>query len=241
MIHKTKGIVLGLNKYSDRFSIAQVFTADFGKTSYMVPLSKGKRSKINRALFSPLSIIDMEVEHVPLRQLHRLKEVRRRYPLYNINVDVVKLSIVLFISEFLSKVLQETVENSHSTYQFIESSIMILEEKEGGLANFHLVFMFLLSQLLGVTPNLNDYTARSYFDLMNGEFTQSKPLHTHYLDYNQSRFLYNFRRVAYYNMHLFRLSKNDRNEIVDRMVDYYRLHVYEFGEIKALEVLRSLF
>ena len=42
-------------------------------------------------------------------------------------------------------------------------------------------------------------------------------------------------------MHRFALSQSDRNEIINTMLDYYRIHVYDFPEIKSLEVLRELF
>lgn len=112
MFHKTQGIVLSTAKYNDRFSIAQIFTSDFGRIAYLLPISKSKKGKINQALFFPLSVIDMEVEHFPLRQIHRLKDVQRQFPLYSINVNIVKLSFAFFLSEFLSKVLQETNENN---------------------------------------------------------------------------------------------------------------------------------
>lgn len=240
MFHKTQGIVLSATKYNDRFSIAQVFTSDFGRMAYLLPISKSKKRKINPALFFPLSVLDLEVEHFPLRQIHRLKDVQRQFPLYSINVNVVKLSITFFLSEFLTKVLQETNEN-RVIFSFIKNSILTLEQKEKGLANFHLAFMFNLAQFLGITPNLDNYTKYSFFDLINGEFTQETPLHTHFLNSRQSSYLNVLKRINYNNMHLYGLSQSDRNILINYMLDYYRMHVYDFNEIKSLEVLRELY
>lgn len=240
MYHKTQGIVLSTAKYNDRFSIAQVFTSDFGRTAYLLPISKSKKPKINPALFFPLSIIDMEVEHFPLRQIHRLKDVQRHVPLYSINVNVIKLSIAFFLSEFLTKILQEINENK-AIFMFIKESIITLEEKEKGLANFHLAFMFNLGQFLGIAPNLDDYNRSSVFDLMNGEFSVGKRTHNNYLNFQQSNFLNVFKRINYDNMHLYKLSQSDRNSIINFMLDYYRMHVYDFAEMKSLEVLRELY
>lgn len=240
MFHKTQGVVLSSTKYNDRFSIAQVFTADFGRMAYLLPISKSKKRKINPALFFPLSVVDLEVEHFPLRQIHRLKDVQRQFPLYSINVNVVKLSFAFFLSEFLSKVLQETNENK-VIFSFIKNSILILEQKEKGLTNFHLAFMFNLAQFLGIAPNLDNYIKYSYFDLIDGQFSLSRPAHTHFLNMQQGNFLHVFQRISYRNMHLFRLSQNDRNTIINYMLDYYRMHVYDFPEIKSLEVLRELY
>lgn len=240
MFHKTQGIVLSATKYNDRFSIAQVFTSDFGRTAYLLPISKSKKRKINQALFFPLSVIDMEVEHFPLRQIHRLKDVQRQFPLYSINVNVIKLSISFFLSEFLTKILQETNENK-VIFSFIKESIITLEKKEKGLANFHLTFMFHLAQFLGIAPNLDDYNRGSLFDLMNGEYSAGKRSHNHYLNLQQSDFLNVFKKINYDNMHLYKLSQSDRNALINFMLDYYRMHVYDFAEIKSLEVLRELY
>jgi DNA repair protein RecO (recombination protein O) len=240
MFHKTQGIVLSTTKYNDKFSIAQVFTSDFGRTAYLLPISKSKKRKINSALFFPLSVIDMEVEHFPLRQIHRLKDVQRQFPLYSINVTAIKLSIAFFLSELLTKILQETNDNQ-VIFSYIKESIITLEEKEKGLANFHLAFMFNLAQFLGIAPNLDNYSKSSFFDLMNGEYLYGKPIHNHYLNLQQSSFLNVFKRIDYNNLHLFKLSQGDRNIIINYMLDYYRMHVYDFPEIKSLEVLRELY
>ena len=115
------------------------------------------------------------------------------------------------------------------------------QTKEKGLANFHLAFMFQLAQFLGVSPNLDEYNNGAYFDLMKGEFSSSRPLHNHFVDPQQSAFLLLFKRMNYHNMHFFRLSQNDRNTLINLMLDYYRIHVYDFPELKSLEVLREMY
>lgn len=240
MHHKTEGIVLSVTKHNDEFSITHVFTSDFGRVAYLLPNSKSKNSKINRAVFFPLSVVSLEVEHFPLRQIHRLKEVQREFPLYSINSEIVKVSIVFFLSEFLAKVLQETSENK-LVFNFIKESIVILENGERGLSNFHLTFMFKLAQFLGITPNLNNYKKNSYFDLLNGEFTLNKPIHNHFLNPEQSRYINIFKRINFNNMHRFKFSQNERNELINYMLDYYRIHIYNFPEIKSLGVLRELY
>jgi DNA repair protein RecO (recombination protein O) len=116
-----------------------------------------------------------------------------------------------------------------------------LEEKDRGLANFHLAFMFNLAQFLGIAPNLDDYNKDSLFDLMNGEYTFEKRTHNHYLNLQQSNFLNVFKKINFNNMHLYKLSQGDRNVLINFMLDYYRMHVYDFTEIKSLEVLRELY
>jgi DNA repair protein RecO (recombination protein O) len=42
-------------------------------------------------------------------------------------------------------------------------------------------------------------------------------------------------------MHLFRMSRAERNVLIDYLLAYYRLHMYNFPPLKSLEVLRELF
>lgn len=48
-------------------------------------------------------------------------------------------------------------------------------------------------------------------------------------------------RMNYKNMHLFRMSQAERNRCVEIILNYYRLHVPGFPEMKSLPVLQTLF
>ena len=75
---------------------------------------------------------------------------------------------------------------------------------------------------------------------LNGEFVFSTPLHSHYVSKKQSEYLSVFQRINYGNMHLFRLSSSERNAVLDTLLTYYRLHVWDFPPMKSLEVLREV-
>lgn len=240
MHHKTQAIVLGNAKYNDKYSITHVFTRGFGRVAYLLPKTRGKRSTINPVLFSPLSILDLEVEHLPLREIQRLKEANRYIPLYNIGSDLTKISLTFFLSEFLMKVLHET-ENNEALFDYLRRAIEVLEESQTGLANFHLTFALGLTRFLGIYPNLENYTPGCCFDMINGEFTNRVPAHNYYLRDSESAYLKELSRINFSNMQLFNMSRSDRNRIVERLLIYYRLHLYDFPAIKSLDVLRELF
>lgn len=48
-------------------------------------------------------------------------------------------------------------------------------------------------------------------------------------------------RMNYPTMHLFRLSRRERQRILHVLNEYYRLHVPGFPELKSLEILQELF
>lgn len=239
MLFKTEGIVLGTTSYSDTYSITHLFTRDFGRVSYLLPLSRGKKTKIRTSLFFPLSVLHLEVEHMPLRDVQRLKEVERQFPLYELCTDMTKVSLAFFISEFLSFILRES-DNNELTFDYLKNSIETLEAAERGLANFHLALMMGLTRFLGIYPNTEFAESCSFFDLQHGEFVVNEPMHPYYLNKKESVYLRDLYRINYANMHLFRLSRANRNEIVNQLLDYYRLHVYNFPALKSLEVLREI-
>ena len=240
MQHKTRGVVLGISPYSDAFSVVHVFTLDFGRISYLLPQKAGKKAKVKPSLFFPFSILEMDVEHLPLREIQRLKDVERTFPLTALNSDLGKISVIFFLSEFLDKILRETQEN-RPLFAFLEHSIEVLEHTDFGFANFHIAFLFQLTRYMGILPNLEHYRQNCYFDLMNAEYVDLKPFHRHFLSPEETAYLEKLKRMSFRNMNLFRLSKANRNLIIDYLLEYYRLHVFDFPPLKSLDVLRELF
>jgi len=240
MYHKTQAIVLSTINYNDKYLLASVYTNQFGRVTYMVPKSKSKSAKIRKSLFSPLTLLDMETEHQPSRDVQRIKEAHILSPLYSISSNMTKTSLALFLSEFLSRTLRDTDEY-HIIFQYLSDSIQILEESEKGLANFHLVFILKLTRFLGFYPNLESYSEGDYFDMLNGIFVNRQPLHNHYVNRVDSKALSLLARINYENMHYFKFSRQERRNIINRMIEYYRIHLHDFQDLKSLDVLHELF
>lgn len=239
MLHKTEGIVLSTLRYSDRYAITHVYTADFGATSYLLPITSSKKAKIKNSLFFPFSLLRMEVEHLPKRDIQKLKEVERLLPLYEICTDMSKLSLTFFLSEFLYRVLRES-DNNEITFQYIKNSVETLEAANKGIGNFHIAFMIGLTRFMGIYPNWENSESDRYFDMLNGEFKHNIPSHTHFLKQDESGYIKYLNRINYYNMHKFKLSRDNRNIIINYLLEYYRLHLYDFPKLKSLEVLREM-
>lgn len=217
-----------------------MYTEAFGRASYMVTRSKGKKSSVSKALFMPLSVVDMEVEHLNHRDLHRIKEVHISYPLTEIFCNPVKNVLALFLSEVLFRVVKET-EPDPPLFEYLCQSIQLLELSDKGVANFHLVFLLRLLHHLGVFPNVESYITGSYFDMVNAVFSDRIPMHRHYLNTSESLVFYHLLRISFENMSAYSFSRQDRVNIIEKILEYYRLHLPDFPEIKSIAVLQSLF
>ena len=96
-------------------------------------------------------------------------------------------------------------------------------------------------QLSTVNSQLSTLNSQLYFDLLAGTYCDRQPSHAHFLRNEEARVLPVLFRMNYPTMHLFRLSRRERQRILHVLNEYYRLHVPGFPELKSLEILRELF
>jgi len=240
MLHKTKGIVLYSLPYNDNCMIVTIYTEVFGRTAYLVATTRSKKSKVSRSLLQPLSVLEMEVEHQNNRDLQRIKEAKSGLILSQLHCHPVKNAITLFLSEVLYRIIQEK-ETNQALFDYLFRSIKWLDIVDLGVANFHLTFLLQLSAYLGIRPGNKSYKPDSYFDLQNGVFTETIPLHNNYLNVNDSIVFERLLRMNYENMALYTFTRQERTAIIRHIIDYYRLHLSDFPEIKSLAVMQSLF
>ena len=237
---KTEAVVLRSFKYGDNKLIVDLFTRSDGRVSFVVPLPKSGKGKIKKQFFQPLSQLTVEYDLRPRVQLQRLKEAGLAYPYVSIPFDMVKLSVSLFLSEFLCYALRGEQRNE-LLYRYIVDSLQWLDECREGMANFHLVFLMRLTRFLGFYPNLDDYEEGSCFDLRGSCFCPHPPLHRDFLAPDEARKISLMMRMNYQTMHLFRISRQERNRLLEVAVRYYAIHIPDFPELKSLEVLKSMF
>lgn len=240
MLKKTRGIVLHAMAYNDNYSIIHVYTEAFGRASYMVPRKRGRKTALSKALFIPLSVVEMDVEHLNRRDLHRVKESRMCFPQTDIYCNPLKNMLALFLAEMLYRVVKET-EPDPPLFEFLYSSVQLLEVADEGVANFHIVFLLRLLTHLGIFPNTEFSKKNAYLDMLNGVFVSAVPPHRHYLNKDESEAFGRLLRISFENMSLYAFSRRERVAIINRIIEYYRLHIPEFPEIKSLSVLQSLF
>ena len=239
MLVKSRGIVLRRIRYNDSDSIVSLYSSEFGRISYLVGNHR-RRKAVNPACLQPLSLIEYEADHHNGRELQRLKEIRPLCPLTDIPMNPVKNGISMFLAEILTRVLNEAEANP-TLFDYLLQSVEILDRCQAGAANFHLVFLIKLSIFLGFYPNISDGRKGGYFDLQAGCFTPARPLHNAWLSPEEARKLVSLMQMRFDNMETFRFSRQQRTAVLHRILDYYRLHLADFPEIKSLAVLEECF
>lgn len=240
MLQKTAGIVLRTIKYNDSSNIVDVYTESFGRMSFIVSTPKSRHSSIKTSIFQPLALLDIEADIRLNHSLNRIKSVSLSCPFSSIPFDNNKTTIAFFLAEFMLHSLREENENKE-LFDYVQSSILWLDNCENNFSNFHLTFLMHLSRFLGFYPNISDYHEGDYFDLQNSCFTKMKSVvFIQYLEPEEATQINTLMRMNYNNMHLFKLSRAQRNRCIEVILFYYRIHLPEFPELKSLQVLREI-
>lgn len=240
MLQKTRGIVFKTTHYSESSVIVQVFTEKLGLQSYLINGVKKPKAKISLNMLQPLHLLDMVVYHKANSNIQRVAELRQMPVFQNIPYNIVKSSLTIFLNEVIYKSIKQESKDE-LLFDFLFHAIELLDRMEKGLANFHLYFLMRLTRFLGFFPETNGYSDSSYFDLKNAEFTQMLPPHSFVVNPPQSKLWYVLMKSNFEELEHLQMLPADRKMLLESLLDYYRLHVDHFGEIKSQAVLAEIF
>ncbi|MCF6360532.1 MAG: DNA repair protein RecO [Cyclobacteriaceae bacterium] len=224
MLLKTKGIVLRFVKYKETSVIATVYTVEKGLISVIANSVRSKNSKSKIALFQPLTLVDLVIYNNSSKNISRVSEISSFYPLHNLRQDPIKASISFFITEMLNKCLKEE-ESNPPFFNFIQNSIIHLNEQEREIQNFHLIFLIKLSLFMGFKPH------------STADFINQIPNSSLYREKSISK-LMDSMLIADYESPI-KLTSVLRSNILDDLVSYYKSHL-DIGKVNSIEVLHQL-
>jgi DNA repair protein RecO (recombination protein O) len=242
MTHKTKGIVLRSIKYGETSLVVTIFTEMFGIQTYMVNgvrTSKKSSSKANH--FQPTAILDLVVYHSENKSMQRIKEFSWAVLYDKLLSDVIKNSIASFMAELIQKCLKQPEPNA-DLYSFCEESFLALDRADKMVAaNFALFFTLHLTHFFGfrMTDNYNEKDA--VLDLEEGIFIDHQPTHPHFMDGKNAELTAQFLKVMQPGeLEEFGLNGEIRRTLLLRYLEYYALHMQDFGQMKTLLVLHEV-
>lgn len=228
MLHKTDGISLGYFPYKETSVISKIYTEEFGLQSYLVNGVRTAKGKQKSALFQPLTILELVVYQSGKSGLQRISEMKCKYAFQSIPFDYYKISISLFLSEVLQKVLTEGLPDQ-DLFQFIESQIFLLD-KEPFEASFHLKFLFKLLDFLGIhSTDENELLSQSFSNNKRESLIQLT---------KEEKFL--FEQLHKNNGEFPKMDRITRLRIVDFLLNFYCAHYPNMESLKSLQVLREI-
>jgi DNA repair protein RecO (recombination protein O) len=150
---------------------------------------------------------------------------------------VIKSSLVLFLNEVLYKAVRQQSADEN-LFDFVFNAIEWLDHQSEGLVNFHLLFLVRLTRYLGFYPD--QAINADYFDMKNGVFSKYKPDGFSYLSPPHTQNFYKLLQCSFEELHLLRFSNDERRYLVNKLLEYYALHIEGFGHIRSHEVLEEV-
>lgn len=227
-------------KYREASLIVDIFTRDLGLRSYIVNGIRKSSSKKSASTLQVTNFLDIiAYDNKDADQLNRLKEFKLAKYHDGIYSNPIKSMIAQFMIEVLRKCVRDYNENVE-LYEFMEDWFAHLNETTNSLANCLLVFLVQLADLMGIGFSNEDITKSEYFDLQEGEFISHLPEHKYYLSGTHSTYLKLVIQSNRENMHEFNIQSRFRSQLLDELIVFYRLHIESFGELKTLDILRSI-
>lgn len=240
MLYKTTGIVLHYFKYSETSIIVKIFTESSGLVTYLVKAAKSKKSKMKPGLFQPLSRLEFVAYHKKKPGLQIIKEIICCHQLSTIPYDIKKSSIAFFVAEVLNKAIREEEQNE-ALFGFINDSVDLLDKSEGRVSEFHIYFLIGFSKFLGFFPQ-NNYSADcNYFNLYDGCFQKNIPDHAFFLEQDASKYFNKLIGASFSEICIGGITADIRKELLNKMLDYYRIHLSGFNSLRSVAVLEDVF
>ncbi len=237
MIESTKAIVINSIKYGDTSLITTCYTKKCGRKTYLLKgVLKSKKSRLKSAYFQPLMQLKLIANHNNKGSLNSIREVEIQNVYHSIYTDIKKQSIALFLAEIVHFSILEEEQNT-ALYQYLETAFLWLDT-HNNISNFHLLFLLNLTKFLGFYPE-TDEKIKSYFDLVEGKFTDQKKLNT-----VSGENLNQFKKLLGINfdvLHQVDFNAANRQGVLSILIQYFELHLSGFKRPKSLDVLKAVF
>lgn len=235
MIQTTQAIILSSLKTNGEKLVVRALTREFGKVNFLVYGAWSKRGGHKASLVFPLSLVSLSLDFKPNADLQVAKDISLDAPMMDLMRNPYKSTIALFVGEMLDSCIHQGEESEH-LFEFCYNSALVLEHADRGVENFHIAMLVGLSSHLGIAPNV-DRSEKGFFDMMQSAYVGVRPPHPHYLDIKATAYLYVLSHITYRNMSYYKYNRGDKRTVLEKIIEYYRLHVAGVGEIRSLQTL----
>ena len=233
---KIEGIVLSSVRYGESSRIVNVLTRDEGKAGFM--LRQNGKHKSGSGMLLPLSGVEFIASGGRKGGMRAMKDLSLRHTPASFGSDPVRRSEAFFIAELLCHTLPDGI-GDELLYEYVENSILTLEQGIDGIANFHLYFMMHLTDYIGIAPSV-ERDEHTHFDLLSGEWTDGFGNMSNSISGEEAELWYDLENVALDELNSLNLNRNSRQQLIDLMQRYYSLHHPGFTLLKSQDILAML-
>lgn len=245
MKEKITGIILGSIRHCDRFNVTGVYTLEKGRIAMLTPAGTSRTARQAASRLQPLSVIEAEVNRSASRELGIASGITLLRVWKSVYMSPGKATVAMFLSEFLSRLLRDATPEVN-VWNYISDSMEYFDAvvDKTAIANFHITFMVGMTRLMGIQPDLSNYSDGMEFDMQAGvmvyPFSNARR-GSNRINNEKSAFLMKLARINYSNSRRFRFSGKERSEILDLILKYFGCHFPGCDNIRSLEILKEIF
>ena len=233
---KTKAIVISSVKYQEKSLIVKCFTLSDGLKSYFVrDAFSSRKSNQKIAYFQALTILEIEAIHKNKGTLENFKEIKIATPFHSIHTDVVKSTIVMFVSEILHHSIHEE-EKNEPFFTFLETALIWLDTHDE-ISNFHLILLIETTKYLGFYPDTTNFEY-PFFEMTEGIFSPFHAISS--LTQHETSLFKKLIDLKFDNDQK-TFHSIERQILLKILIDYYSFHLDGFKKPKSLNVLKEVF
>jgi DNA repair protein RecO (recombination protein O) len=243
MLQKTRGLVIRSVKYGETSLVVTMFTELFGLQSYMVSgvRKESLKAGMRASQFQPATLLEMVVYHHERHKLQRIKECQWAVLYQQIFSDIRKNAVALFMVELLQKCLKQP-DPQPELFHFMEDVLQGLDQASPMVAaNIPIYFALHLSHFFGFRMQDTYDEENMMLDLREGIFVNEPPAHQYWtgnqVSFTVSQFL---KALQPDELEQIPMNRDGRRLMLDTCLQYYALHVSDFGTLRSLPVLQEV-
>lgn len=238
MLVNTNAIVISAIKYAEADLIVKCYTQSSGLKTYILRgILKSRKGKFKTSLFQPLTQLELVAKHKDKGTLEYLQDAKVLHHYTSLHTNVVKGTLVLFLSEVMRSSIQEEEQNE-SMYEYLESTLNWLDNHHN-IANFHLLFLLKLTRFLGFYPDEVQEDSL-YFNMLEGIFQDVKT-NPYCIEGPNLVLLKQLIGTNFDELESIKLSQSGRSNFLNMLLSYYQIHIENFKKPKSLTVLNEIF
>ena len=238
MLITTNAIVLSRLKFRDNDLIVKCYTDEKGVVSFILRgVFKNSKSTTKVAYYQLLSQLQLIIDFKESRSLQTVKETKLSIIYSSLHSNVLKGSIVMFLSEVLASSLQEEEQNEQ-LFSYLETALLWLDEQDD-YSNFHLLFLLNLTKYLGFYPDTNDIDY-PFFNLKEGRF-EMDAYDKYCISGENLTLLKTLLGTTFDALSEIKINSKQRQTFLNTMLLYFELHLGSFKTPKSLSIFNQVF
>lgn len=228
-----KAIVLKRIPYSETSLVLDLYTASFGRKSFLFQGGKKKKGNILQP-FTPITIEAYSRNDSTLDKITTIEWLGNGAQIYG---NPLKSSILFFVNDVVASSLKEGSADG-KMFQFLIDVYQLLANTNQ-LTNFPIWFLQAYIEQLGIHPNLVAINA-NILDLEEGELLTTIPYGHQYVKNDVIKKISRWSESPFSIILEDEIQRSERTLILDIWLQYLSHHINSFTQPKSLAVLKTV-